>query len=89
MDTINRLLKKQPPKRGRKIAQDDIASGNEDDQEPEKPNPLYTRYIQNANGTKLGVPEEWLQAPVGRPFAGNVAKPSHRPYGGRLVEEVA
>lgn len=88
MDTINRLLKKQPPKRGRKAVQENV-SENEEEPEPQKANPLYVRYIQNASGTRLGVPDEWLQAPVGSIFAENVAKSSSRPFGGKMVEEVA
>ncbi|KAI1539448.1 PAPA-1 domain containing protein [Pyrenophora tritici-repentis] len=61
LDTINRLLKKQPPKRGRKALQDE--DGQEEEPEPERANPLFVRYIQNAKGTQLAVPDEWLQAP--------------------------
>lgn len=89
MDTINRLLKKQPPKRGRKTFQEITGSDEEFETSHEKANPLYVRYIQNAKGSSLGVPEEWLDAPVGSMFTGAIAKPSSRPYGGRMVEEVA
>ncbi|EUC46587.1 hypothetical protein COCMIDRAFT_92425 [Bipolaris oryzae ATCC 44560] len=89
LDTINRLLKKQPPKRGRKAAQDAPEDGLEEP-EPERANPLFVRYIQNAKGTQLGVPEEWLQAPVGTMFAGDVAKATQqKPFSGKMVEEVA
>ncbi|KAF2865327.1 PAPA-1-like conserved region-domain-containing protein [Massariosphaeria phaeospora] len=87
MDTINRLLKKQPPKRGRKVIQDE--SGLDEELEVEKANPLYVRYTQTATGTKLAVPEEWLQAPVGTVFTGSLAKPLNRPFSGRMVEEVS
>jgi len=90
MDTINRLLKKQPPKRGRRAIVDLAESGQEDEPEIEKANPLYVRYTQNANGTRLAIPEEWLGAPVGSVFAGAVpAAVSSRPYSGRMVEEVS
>ncbi|KAF1939170.1 hypothetical protein EJ02DRAFT_457214 [Clathrospora elynae] len=88
LDTINRLLKKQPPKRGRKAIQD-TESGREDELEAEKANPLFVRYIQNAKGTQLAVPADWLQAPVGSVFTGSMEQPSKRPFGGRMVEEVA
>jgi Ino eighty subunit 2 len=87
MDTINRLLKKQPPKRGKRAIQDD--NSGEDDGEVEKANPLYVRYTQTVNGTRMAVPEEWLNSPAGSVFAGDMSKPSHRPYGHRMVEEVA
>ena len=89
MDTINRLLKKQPPKRGRRVIQDLAESGQEDELDVERANPLYVRYIQNAKGTSLAIPDEWLQAPVGSIFASKVASASQRPFGGRMVEEVS
>ena len=89
MDTINRLLKKQPPKRGRRVIQDITESGQEDEADVEKANPLYVRYTQTISGTRMAVPEEWLQSPAGSVFAGTLAKPSHRPFGGRMVEEVS
>jgi|TARA_R110002003_G_scaffold431_5_gene19660 Ino eighty subunit 2 len=88
MDTINRLLKKQPPKRGRR-ALDTTGSGQEDENDAERANPLFVRYVQNAKGTQLGVPDEWLQAPVGKFFAGDLAPKHSRPFEGRMVEEVA
>jgi Ino eighty subunit 2 len=88
MDTINRLLKKQPPKRGRRALNEVTESGQEEEGELEKANPLFVRYVQNAKGTQLGVPEEWLQAPVGNFFAGDLAPKMQRPFNGRMVEEV-
>ncbi|KAF2639281.1 hypothetical protein P280DRAFT_470649 [Massarina eburnea CBS 473.64] len=90
MDTINRLLKKQPPKRGKKGLHEITEFGQDDEMgEFERANPLYIRYRQNAKGASLGVPEEWLQAPAGAMFTGTLAKPLKRPFGGRMVEEVA
>jgi Ino eighty subunit 2 len=88
MDTINRLLKKQPPKRGRR-AQVGTESGQEEEAEVERANPLFVRYVQNSKGTQLGVPDEWLQAPVGKFFAGELAPKAQKPFTGRMVEEVA
>ncbi|RMZ74295.1 isoflavone reductase family [Pyrenophora seminiperda CCB06] len=87
LDTINRLLKKQPPKRGRKALQDE--DGQEEEPEPERANPLFVRYIQNAKGTQLAVPDEWLQAPVGTIFTGDLQKGVQKPFSGRMVEEVS
>lgn len=89
MDTINRLLKKQPPKRGRRAAQEVTEPGQDEEVEQEKANPLFVRYKQNAKGTTLAIPEEWLQAPAGNLFNGTLAKPASRPFGGRMVEEVS
>lgn len=89
MDTINRLLKKQPPKRQRRVAQEVTESGQEDEPEYEKANPLYVRYTQTVRGTQLAIPEEWLDAPVGSVFTGKLAQPSRGHFNGRMVEEVA
>jgi Ino eighty subunit 2 len=88
MDTINRLLKKQPPKRGRRAMVELTESGQEEEPEFEKPPALYVRYTQTTSGTRMAVPEEWLSSPVGSIFA-SAAPASGRPYGGRMVEEVA
>jgi Ino eighty subunit 2 len=91
MDTINRLLKKQAPKRrGRAAATvlDAVGeSGAEEEQEPEKAPALYTRYVQNANGVSLAIPEEWLEAPVGEIFKNPVKNPPVN-WSGRMVAEV-
>ncbi|KAJ4358959.1 hypothetical protein N0V95_002575 [Ascochyta clinopodiicola] len=90
LDTINRLLKKQPPKRGRKSAAAELGeSGQEEELDQERANPLFVRYIQNAKSTQIAVPDEWLQAPVGSVFAGTTAPASKTPWSGRMVEEVA
>ena len=91
MDTINRLLKKQPPKRTKR-AVPDVESGQEDEPaDVDRPSPLYVRYVQNARGTQLAVPHEWLDAPVGALFAGTPQPPAApaRPWSGRMVEEVS
>jgi Ino eighty subunit 2 len=86
MDTINRLLKKQPPKRGRRAAEN---AGSGDEGDAERADPLFVRYVQNAKGTQLGVPDEWLQAPVGKFIAGELAPKVTRVFTGRMVEEVS
>ena len=90
-DTINRLLKKQPPKRGRKSLKEDVTELGleEDDRVAEKANPLFVRYRQTVKGTTLAIPEEWLQAPAGNLFSGTPARPVSQPYSGRMVEEVS
>jgi Ino eighty subunit 2 len=91
MDTINKLLKKQAPKRRGKIAAAETAGDTtpriQEAQESEKPEPTMIRYISNRNGCKIGVPEEWLGTPAGRLFgstSGKVTKTHIR----RLVEEI-
>ena len=103
MDTINRLLKKQAPKRRGKIslAETTAAAGGGNDSvqndettsqviEYEKPNPVYIRWISNRDGCRIGVPEEWLGSPLGRIFEGGEMSRS-KVFGmssGRMVEEV-
>lgn len=86
MDTINRLLKKQPPKRrGRAAAAEgnDTTPAEQGAPEPEKADPLMVRWVSNANGCKLNVPEEWLGTPAGRLFGAPVAAGN-----GKMVEEL-
>jgi Ino eighty subunit 2 len=88
MDTINRLLRKQPPKRrgrGAAAAADatDTTPGDQEGLEPEKADPLMVRWISGTNGFKVGVPEEWLGTPAGRVFGAPLVAPS-----GKMVEKV-
>lgn len=90
MDTINKLLKKPAPKRRTRaeiIAAQSAAnytpgSEGEDGEYYPPANPLFVRYVQNQNGARIGVPVDWLEAPVGE----TVAK-GWKPR--VLVEEVA
>lgn len=76
MDTINRLLKKQAPKRRGKLSAAEIsanAAAHEDlgpEIEVEKPNPVFVRWVSNRHGCRVGVPGEWLAGPAGRVFNG-------------------
>ncbi|KAI9839518.1 MAG: hypothetical protein M1819_002143 [Sarea resinae] len=83
MDTINRLLKKQAPKRrGRAAAGgavDTAATATNGDATPnpadgdapavfEKANPLFVRWVSSSDGVRVGVPAEWGGKPVGSVF---------------------
>lgn len=77
MTTINKLLKKQAPKRRGKAPNPetvaaatagDATPNSQEAEELEKANPLFTRWVSNREGIKLGVPEEWLGKEVGRVF---------------------
>jgi Ino eighty subunit 2 len=91
--TINKLLKKQTSKRRGANAKPEtlaaaVAAEGAENESPgeetvEKANPLYTRWISDRNGVRLGVPEEWLDKHVGRVFG-----PPHLASSGRLIEEV-
>ncbi|KAI9775518.1 MAG: hypothetical protein M1839_001059 [Geoglossum umbratile] len=94
MDTINRLLKKQAPKRRGRAGNptaDTTTNNSGGDATPangevgdvvthEKPNRVFVRWVSNAQGSRLGIPEEWLGESVGRMFGGR--------GGSRMVEEV-
>lgn len=86
METINKLLQKQAPKR-RTRAEINAANAAAEEDEGEdsegrpKVNPLYVRWVQNKDGSRLGVPGEWIDGPIGEVF--------RREGGGRMIEEVA
>ena len=91
-DTINRLLKKQAPKRRGKISQAEIEAQDRGDDEEEgwevgevvqPANPVFVRWVSDAKGCRVGVPGEWLGTPVGRVFGGGGGV-----GGGKMVEEV-
>ncbi|KAL8792351.1 MAG: hypothetical protein Q9195_005054 [Heterodermia aff. obscurata] len=82
MDTINRLLKKQAPKRRGKISAAEIAAATSDgDQtepervvvsgemmEVERANPVYVRWVSDREGMRVGVPGEWMEGRAGAVF---------------------
>lgn len=95
MDTINRLLKKQAPKRRGKLSAAEITAqehGPADTETPveqpeeeiEPANPVYVRWVSGREGCRLGVPQEWLDGGAGLQMA--------RVLGGKggvtVVEEV-
>lgn len=90
-DTINRLLKKQAPKRRGKISQAEItanaAAGLDttlsEEPEVENANPVFVRWISDSKGCRVGVPGEWLEGPAGKVFGGLPIEAS-----GQLVTEV-
>lgn len=86
METINKLLKKQAPKRRGKISAAEIAGeatpGMQEPQGQEKPDPTMIRYVSDRNGCRLGVPEEWVGNPAGGMLYGSDGR------GMKLVEEI-
>ncbi|KAL9599818.1 MAG: hypothetical protein Q9219_003604 [cf. Caloplaca sp. 3 TL-2023] len=89
LDTINRLLKKQAPKRRGKISAEEITANALAPPEPsdiefEKANPVYVRWVSDRNGSRVGVPSEWLENglenTIGSVFVGGGRR--------RLVEEI-
>lgn len=87
MDTINRLLKKQAPKRRGRVPVGELGGEATPDVavEPEKADPTYIRWISTSEGCKVAVPTEMLGKPASRPFGGlsGVVAP-----GSKLIEEV-
>ncbi|KAL9045030.1 MAG: hypothetical protein Q9214_001873 [Letrouitia sp. 1 TL-2023] len=89
LDTINRLLKKQAPKRRGKISAEEITANALAPPEPfeeevEKANPVFIRWVNDRDGSRIGVPEEWLQAGA----EGGVGKMFYGMGGRMMVEEV-
>jgi len=82
MDTINRLLKKQAPKRRGRIPAAETAgeATPEVPAEPEKADPTMIRWVSGREGCKALVSDELLRTPAARPFGGLP--------GGKLIEEV-
>lgn len=86
METINRLLNRQPPKtRGRGVKTGDATPQvqGEDGEEEEAsasavdnkvkdnlPKEGYVRWVSKKEGESLFVPDSWLEAPVGKLFGG-------------------
>ncbi|KAH8687374.1 PAPA-1-like conserved region-domain-containing protein [Tricladium varicosporioides] len=87
METINKLLKKQAPKTNARRRDLNSTGDETPGMENQKPNPLFVRWVSNKDGNRIGVPEEWIEAPVGTIFQNSV-KPANG-MGGKLIEEVA
>lgn len=86
MDTINRLLKKQAPKRrGRR----EIDAEAEDGEEEVRAPALFARSVNNVEGSIVAVPDEYLEADsVSGPFIGGIAGGKPTAFTGRMVEEI-
>jgi Ino eighty subunit 2 len=88
METINKLLKKQAPKtNARRREMYGIAGDATPDSEGQKPNPLFVRWVSNKDGNRIGVPEQWMEGPIGGLFEGGVKQAGG--MGGKLIEEVS
>ena len=92
MDTINKLLKKQAPKRRGKITAAETAGDTtpkiQEVQEFVKPEPTMIRYLSNREGCRIGVPEEWFGTPAGKLFGNLSDERESRTQVRRLVEEI-
>ncbi|KAL1628905.1 hypothetical protein SLS54_001594 [Diplodia seriata] len=88
MDTINRLLKKQAPKRRGK-AQIDADAAGEDQEEEERAPALWVRYIQTAENSQIAVPYDWVESPLGELMTNSKPATVKTPFAGRMVQEVA
>jgi Ino eighty subunit 2 len=90
METINKLLKKQAPKtNARRRDMNNVAGDSTPDSEGQKPNPLFVRWVSNKDGNRIGVPEEWLEAPVGSIFTNSIKAANGAGMGGKSIEEVS
>lgn len=82
METINKLLKKQAPKTNRKGGAGGRASTPDDD--GHRPSPIFVRWVNTKDGSRMSVPEEVLAGPAGGVYVqgGGLGL-------GRMVHEVA
>ncbi|KAG9512878.1 hypothetical protein KCV07_g9157, partial [Aureobasidium melanogenum] len=93
MDTINKLLKKPAPKRRTRAeiiaaqnAADATPAYTEDGEEYFHPaSSLFVRYVNNKDGSRIGVPSEWLEE--GQPVAQVLRNGWRAPP--KMVEEVS
>lgn len=53
------------------------------------PNPLFVRWVNNAQGSRIGVPREWLESSVTNTVLGKGWQPPPTPPQIQLVEEIA
>ncbi|KAL3439404.1 PAPA-1-like conserved region-domain-containing protein [Aspergillus tetrazonus] len=78
MDTINRLLRKQAPKRRGRIpaaeAAENAAADQEAAAETDFVDPTMVRWISGREGSRVAVPEEWIGTTPGRIFGGTPRK---------------
>jgi Ino eighty subunit 2 len=91
METINKLLKKQAPKtNARRNLLNNVGGDATPDTEASKPNALFVRWVSNKEGNRIGVPEEWLEGPVGNAFQRGVKQANiNTSMGGKLIQEVS
>ncbi len=82
METINKLLKKQAPKISSRRRDVILAASDSNPDDLPRANPVYVRWTNNKEGSKIAVPGEWLEGPVGSIFANGSMK------SGKLIEEV-
>lgn len=80
METINKLLKKQAPKTTRRNA---MAGDETPAEEQQRADPLFVRWVNNKDGSRVSVPDEQLVGPAGRVFLGGGLA------SGKMVEEVS
>lgn len=90
MDTINRLLKKPAGKRKTRaeiMAAAKAADGDgEDGHQAGSADPMFVRWVNNAQGSKIGIPRRWLEGPAAGPVLSQGWVP---PPEVKLIEEVA
>lgn len=77
METINKLLKKQAPKTNRRTA----LAGDETPDSEQRADPVFVRWVNTKEGSRLAVPDEMLLGPIGQVFGGIGS--------GKMVEEVS
>jgi len=80
METINKLLKKQAPKTNRRHA----LAGDETPESEQRADPLFIRWVNTKDGSRIGVPDDVLIGPAGR-----ILMNGGRLASGKMVQEVS
>ncbi len=80
METINKLLKKQAPKINRKSQ---LALEATPDIESQRANPIFIRWVNTKDGSRVSVPDEVINGPIGGVFIRGGLR------SGKMVEEVS
>ena len=91
METINKLLKKQAPKTNarRNLLNNVAGDSTPADSENYKPSPVFVRWVSSKDGNRIGVPEEWVDAPIGAVFKNSTKAAIGNESNGTLVQEVS
>lgn len=92
METINKLLKKQVQKdnkKGAAGANGDDTLANEGGGSASSANPMFVRWVSNKNGSRVSVPAEILEGPLGRTFGGGGSANGKAGIPRMMVEEVS
>ncbi|KAL1900863.1 hypothetical protein Cpir12675_000739 [Ceratocystis pirilliformis] len=84
METINKLLKKQPPKTNKRVktAEEELWEA-----EARRPDPRMIRWVSSKVGITVSVPNQMLESPLNEAFKDTMKPSSSAPS--KMIEEIA